>query len=180
MRLISERASAVPAVSAERAPSWHLYAATGAAVVATAVAGGKAVDADGTWYKALDKPPWQPSSWAFGVVWTPLYASVAFATGRALAKSRGEVRRHLVADLASNLALNVGWNWAFFGLRSPSAGVAATLALDASNVRLLRRVTRVDRAAGRTLVPYVLWCGFATALNASIARRNVGGRRPRP
>ncbi|MEU5277121.1 TspO/MBR family protein [Streptomyces asoensis] len=180
MRLISERASAESSESVERGPSWHLYAATGAAVVATAVAGGKAVDADGTWYKTLDKPPWQPPGWAFGVVWTPLYASVAWATGRALTKARGEVRRRLVADLASNLALNAGWNWAFFGLRSPSAGVAATLALDAGNVRLLRRVAQVDRAAGWSLVPYALWCGFATALNVSIARRNPIGRRSRP
>ncbi|MGW2618026.1 TspO/MBR family protein [Streptomyces sp. NPDC001500] len=179
MRLISER------VSAEAAPSWHLYAATGAAVVATAVAGGKAVDADSAWYKTLHKPSWQPPAWAFGVVWTPLYASVAWAAGRALTRSRGEARRHLVADLASNLALNAGWNWAFFGLQSPPAGVAVTLALDASNVRLLRRVAQVDRAAAWSLVPYALWCGFATALNASIARRNIAcrniaGRRARP
>ncbi|MEU4874456.1 TspO/MBR family protein [Streptomyces sp. NPDC021608] len=161
-------------------PSWRFYAATGAAVAATAVVGGKAVDADSVWYKTLDKPSWQPPGWAFGVVWTPLYASVAWAAGRALAKSRGPARRRLVTDLATDLALNAGWNLAFFGLRSPSAGVAGTLALDAANVRLLRTVAQVDKAAGRALVPYTVWCGFATALNASIARRHSAGRRSCP
>lgn len=58
---------------------WKSYAAAAAAVAATAVVGARAVDADSAWYKALDKPQWQPPSWAFGVVWTPLYASVAWA-----------------------------------------------------------------------------------------------------
>ena len=29
------------------------------------------------WYRALEKPPWQPPPETFGVVWTPLYAIIA-------------------------------------------------------------------------------------------------------
>ncbi|MGW2641901.1 tryptophan-rich sensory protein [Streptomyces sp. NPDC001348] len=48
----------------------------------------------------------------------------------------------LLLSLAVNLALNAGWNWLFFGLRSPKAGLAGTLLLDLSNAQLIRRAAR--------------------------------------
>ncbi|WP_106960526.1 tryptophan-rich sensory protein [Streptomyces collinus] len=36
------------------------------------------------------------------------------------------------------------------------------------------REARHDRTAALALVPYGAWCAFATAPNASIARRNSG------
>jgi tryptophan-rich sensory protein len=71
-----------------------------------------------------------------------------------------------------NLALNAGWTWMFFGLRRPRAGLAGTVLLDLSNLELIRRMARTDPRAAAALAPYAAWCVFATALNASIARRN--------
>ncbi|MFJ6792046.1 TspO/MBR family protein [Streptomyces angustmyceticus] len=166
MRLISERGG-------NGAPSaWNNYALTTAAVTATAVVGARAVDADSTWYLGLDKPSWQPPAWAFGAVWTPLYASVAWAGGRALLHARPGERRRLAASLGVNLAANAAWNWLFFGCRSPKAGVVGTVVLDASNAELLRRTARIDASAAAGLLPYAAWCTFATFLNTAIARRN--------
>lgn len=148
------------------------YVATAAAVTATALAAATAVDADSTWYRALAKPRWQPPSWAFGAVWSPLYASLAWAGGRALTRAEAGRRRALTTSLAVNLALNAAWNWSFFRARSPKAGVAGTVLLDLSNAELIRRTARTDTAAAAALLPYAAWCGFATALNTSIARRN--------
>jgi translocator protein len=148
------------------------YALTSLAVGATAVAGAQAVDPDSAWYRGLDKPSWQPPPQAFGLVWTPLYASIAWAGGRALHRAAGRQRTALAASLAVNLSLNAGWNWLFFRLRSPRAGLAGTVLLDLSNADLIRRTARADRPAAAGLAPYAAWCGFATALNAAIARRN--------
>jgi benzodiazapine receptor len=151
-----------------------VYLAAAAAVTATAVAGGRAVDTGTQWYTGLDRPPWQPPSWAFGAVWTPLYASIAWAGGHAVLRSRGRARRELVGAFAANLAANAAWNWLFFGRRSVLGGLAGTLVLDAANADLIRRTARHDPAAARALIPYAAWCLFATALNASIAARNTG------
>ncbi|MFD8307851.1 tryptophan-rich sensory protein [Streptomyces sp. NPDC059690] len=59
------------------------YGADATAVAATAVAGAWAVDADSAWYESLRKPAWPPPSWEFGVVWTLLYATIAYAAGHA-------------------------------------------------------------------------------------------------
>ena len=44
--------------------------------------------------------------------------------------------------------------------------------LNGLNLVLLREAARRDRVAAAALAPYVVWTGFATALNASIWRRN--------
>lgn len=165
MRIISER----PRPPVRR---WPVYAATTAAVTATALVGARAVDPDSAWYRALAKPPWQPPSWAFGVVWTPLYASLAWAGGRALLAAHGRERCALAVSLSANLALNTAWNRLFFRRRSPVAGLAGTVLLDASNADLIRRTARTGPAAAAALAPYAAWCVFATALNADIVRRN--------
>ncbi|MCS0634595.1 tryptophan-rich sensory protein [Streptomyces sp. LP05-1] len=160
--------------------AYRTYAAGAVAVAASAVAGARAVDPDSDWYRSLDKPPWQPPPPVFGLVWTPLYASIAWAAGHALLRARppGE-RRSLGAALAVNLALDTAWNHLFFGRRSIRAGLLGTLLLDLSNVQLIRRTARSDRTAARALVPYALWCAFATALNADLAARNRAGARTR-
>ena len=152
--------------------SWTTYALTSAAAGAAAAIGARAVDPGSSWYRGLAKPSWQPPPRAFGLAWTPLYASIAWAGGHALQRTRGRQRNALAASLATNLAVNTAWNWMFFGLRSPRAGLAGTLLLDLSNAELIRRMARTDPRAAAALVPYVLWCAFATILNADIARRN--------
>ncbi|MET9118237.1 TspO/MBR family protein [Streptomyces longwoodensis] len=154
-------------------PALLRYGAAAAAVTTAATVGAKAVDADSAWYRALRKPPWQPPPWSFGAVWTPLYASLAYAAGHALGRTEdARRRRKLTASFAVDLALNAGWNWLFFARRSPRAGLVGTVLLDVANADLLRRTAQVDRTAARVLLPYAAWCGFATALNASLVRRN--------
>ncbi|GHF02286.1 hypothetical protein E5082_11205 [Streptomyces griseoluteus] len=161
-----------PATVRSRPHRWVPYALCAGAVTATAVAGARATRPDARWYRELNTPDWQPPPWAFGAVWTPLYASIAVAGGRALNAARGPQRKALAGEFAANLALNAGWSNLFFRLRSPLAGLAGTLLLDASNVRLLARVARTDRKAAVVLLPYAAWCAYATCLNASIVARN--------
>jgi benzodiazapine receptor len=152
--------------------AWRAYALAAAATVASAAAGALPVKPDSDWYRGLAKPRWQPPPQAFGLIWPPLYVSIAWSAGRALGRARGRPRRALAASVGVNLALNAGWTWMFFGLRRPRAGLAGTVLLDLSNLELIRRMARTDPRAAAALAPYAAWCVFATALNASIARRN--------
>ncbi|MGW6207054.1 TspO/MBR family protein [Streptomyces sp. NPDC055089] len=160
----------------ERQPAssrWKTYAATAAGVTVAAALGGWAVAPDTRWYRSLSKPPWQPPAPAFGVVWTPLYASVAWAGGRALLAAHPQERGALAASLGANLAVNAAWNWMFFRMRSTKAGLVGTVLLDVSNAELMARTAKADRTAALALAPYATWCGFATFLNADLVRRNM-------
>jgi len=68
--------------------------------------------------------------------------------------------------------LNVGWTWIFFTAKKPRWALAEILALEGSNLDLIRRSAKVDPASGWLLAPYAAWTGFATALNAAIVVRN--------
>ncbi|WP_426511370.1 TspO/MBR family protein [Dactylosporangium sp. McL0621] len=155
-----------------RVPTWLK---TTAAVTVAAGIGSLATRPGDPWYRRLDKPAWQPPRQAFPLVWTPLYGLIALAGARALDAGKGRERRDFAVAYGVNLALNAGWTAVFFGARRPRAALAEIALLNASNLDLLRRAWKADRAAGAALAPYVAWTGFATALNAAIARRNPGG-----
>jgi tryptophan-rich sensory protein len=139
---------------------------------AAAAAGSLATDPGSRWYSGLDKPGWQPPGYAFPLVWTPLYGLIAWGTGRMVERADARDQRGLMALTAADLAVNAGWCWAFFKRQSPAGGLAAIALLDALNVALVREAASRDAKASAALVPYALWTGFATALNASIWRRN--------
>lgn len=145
---------------------------TSALTVAAAALGSRATTPDDDWYLALDKPRWQPPGIAFPLVWTPIYGLIAWGTGRAIERAAPEDRGRMQALTGANLTANAAWNWAFFARQSPAAGLGVIFALDALNVALLAEAARHDRRAAAALTPYVVWTGFATALNASIWRRN--------
>ncbi len=150
-------------------PTW---VKTGAAVTVAALLGSRTASSNSTWYRGLDKPAWQPPRQVFPVVWTLLYILLAYAGARGIDSTPPGRRRVFRLSYATNLGLNAGWTAIFFGARRPAAALAEITALNASNVELLRRAWMVDRAAGASLVPYLAWTAFATALNADIARRN--------
>ncbi|MFC4117210.1 TspO/MBR family protein [Nonomuraea zeae] len=161
-------------------PSFRRYLLkTATAVTAAAALGGLSTDANSAWYRTLRKPRWQPPSQAFGLVWTPLYGLIAYSGARALTEETEEDgRARLRRAFALNLALNAAWTPLFFAARAPRLALADIVALNASNVVLVRRFLRADRRAGLALLPYAAWTLFATALNVSIAVRNPNTRTP--
>ena len=71
-----------------------------------------------------------------------------------------------------HMALNALWSVAFFGGRSPVAGVAELTLfwpMAAANAVLF---WRLDRRAGTLMIPNVLWVTFATLLTVAIWRLN--------
>ncbi len=149
---------------------------TAAATTACAALGGVGTDPESLYYRSLRKPHWQPPKLAFPLVWTSLYADIAITTGEALSELDEQGRRDeyvtLLRALAVNLILNTGWSWIFFTFHRRRLAVIECAFLTVSSADLVRRVGTVNRRAGLALIPYPLWCGFATVLSAAIARLN--------
>ena len=124
------------------------------------------------WYRALDKPTWQPPGAVFGPVWTTLYALIAFAGGRTLSRTDGAERSGYLGAFGANLALNTAWSWIFFRAHRPLPAAVEAVVLAGSSADLARRSWARDRAAGVALLPYAAWTAFAAVLSGAIARRN--------
>jgi benzodiazapine receptor len=147
--------------------SARLIAASGP--VLAALLGGLATDPDSRWFRDLQKPRWYPPPQAFGIVWTGLYAGIAWASGEVLARGGG---RSFGRAYTVNLVLNAAWTPVFFRARRPWAAAVESALLTASTVDLVRRAAPVSPAATLVLTPYAAWTAFATSLTVAIARRN--------
>lgn len=121
------------------------------------------------WYAGLVKPPFNPPNWLFAPVWTALYALMAFAVFRILRLPAGLAgRREAFIAYHVQLALNMLWSCAFFGLRNTTAGLVVILLLLAAILVTIRLFRRLDRFASGLLWPYFAWVAFAALLNLSI------------
>ncbi len=141
--------------------------------LAAAVLGGLATDPGSRWFRSLEKPPWYPPPQAFGIVWTGLYAGMAWSAGEVL--SRGDDagrRRSFGRAYAANLVLNAAWTPVFFLAHRPWLAALDSAVLTASTVDLVRRAAQVSTPAAGVLAPYAAWTAFATMLTTAIARRN--------
>jgi benzodiazapine receptor len=126
-----------------------------------------------TWYAALEKPAFSPPNWVFGPVWTALYVLMGIALFRVWTKGLAfpGVRAGLIL-FGIQMGLNALWSIAFFGLRSPLAGLVVIAALWLALVLTIMVFFRIGLAPGLLLVPYILWVSFASVLNFSIYSLN--------
>jgi tryptophan-rich sensory protein len=146
---------------------WGLFLTFLAACGAAAATG--AMFQPGDWYRGLDKPGWTPPDWAFPVVWTILYLSMAYAAMRvALLPGSGQA----LAFWAMQIAFNTLWTPVFFGLRRMKAGFVVLCGLWLAVAATMLAFWQLDALAGALMAPYLLWATIAGALNYSVWRRN--------
>jgi tryptophan-rich sensory protein len=142
-----------------------LLIALGVCFAASAI-GGLLTEPNLPWYETLNKPGFAPPNSVFPIVWTILYAMMAVSAWlfwRAAGKD--EDRKQGLIWFGIQLALNVGWSFAFFWLHSPGVGFAVILLLIVAIMITIVLFDRSSRRAALLLVPYLLWVSFAAALN---------------
>jgi tryptophan-rich sensory protein len=127
----------------------------------------------GSWYAELVKPAWTPPNWIFPPVWTVLYAAIALAAWLVWRRSR---RIDAALGLwGVQLALNAAWSWLFFGLHRPDLALVDIALLWIAAAAFAVAAWRSSPLAAALFVPYLMWLGFAAALNFSIWQLNPLG-----
>lgn len=150
-------------------------AAIGSLVAGAAVFGARySPEKRGTrsWYRRLEKPPFNPPSSVFPPVWTTLYTLITLSAWRVWRRPRGRKRSAALALWGGQLVANAAWPRIFFGDRKPKAALADIVAL-LTTISIYTAVARdVDGPAAAMMLPYGAWVAFATTLNEEIVRRN--------
>lgn len=126
-----------------------------------------------TWYADLMKPYINPPDWVFGLVWTILYAVMAFAAWRIWEahKKRGQRGEALIV-YGIHLVINLFWSIAFFILKDFLLALAIIIFLVTFIAALIVLFYHIDRLAGLLLIPYFLWVCFVAYLNLMIVLLN--------
>lgn len=126
-----------------------------------------------SWYAGIVKPIFNPPNWIFGPVWTVLYILIAIAFWLVwIAKVPGKSKVRAYTAFWVQLALNVLWSVAFFGLESPLLAMNILVALWIMILVTMVHFSRVSKIAAWLLLPYLLWVSFAGVLNYYIWRLN--------
>ena len=136
-----------------------LFSSIGGAITATSV---------GTWYQALQKPPFNPPDWVFAPVWAMLYLLMAIAGWRVWRRVQFKLRWQALIVFAVQLGLNLAWSYLFFGLQRIDLAMIEIIILLFTIIANTILFWWIDRLAGMLFVPYVLWVMYAMLLNGSL------------
>ncbi|MGA6979949.1 MAG: TspO/MBR family protein [Candidatus Sulfotelmatobacter sp.] len=124
------------------------------------------------WYRDLEKPSFAPPKHVYPIVWTSLYALMAWSGWRIWSAAPSRERKRALRLWVSQLATNAKWSKYFFGLHSPTLALADAIALEGVILSYMRAARKVDTAAANAFIPYAAWVAFAAVLNSEIARLN--------
>lgn len=122
----------------------------------------------GEWYASLSKPFFTPPNWLFGPAWTAIYILIAVAGWRVALVTGFKTPSFRLWIL--QLLLNWSWTPVFFGLHQMAVGLLVVVALLVTVIAFILKVP--DRIAAWCFVPYALWLGYATVLNAGVLALN--------
>lgn len=125
-----------------------------------------------SFYAQLNRPAWAPPAWAFGPVWSALYAlmgAAAWLVWREAAGFPGALVLFLL-----QLATNALWSWLFFAWRQGAWASIEVLVLLGLIAATMIAFWRFSRLAAALLLPYFLWVGFASVLTWVVWRGNPG------
>ena len=143
-----------------------------AMVVVTAGIGSAASIQAGSFYAQLARPDWAPPPEVFGPVWSLLYALMGLAAWLVWRVDGWGRARVPLALFLVQLVLNALWSWLFFAWHLGAAAFVDITVLWVLVAATLVAFWRVRPLAGGLLVPYLLWVGFAAALNWSVWQLN--------
>lgn len=120
-------------------------------------------------YSAQPQPPLAPPAWVFPAVWTVLYLLMGAASRRVYRLGTRESRNALMLYYVQ-LAAHFVWPLLYFRAQEYEVAFWWLLLLLALVLAALLAFSRLDKAAGRLLMPYAAWLLFAAYLNYSMIR----------
>ena len=126
-----------------------------------------------TWYVTIAKPAFNPPNWIFGPVWVTLYTLMGIAAFLIWKEDiKNKAVKNALTIFALQLIVNILWSIVFFGAHSIMGGLIIIIILFILIIVTIKSFYKVSKTAGNLLIPYLLWVGFATALNFAIWQLN--------
>ena len=124
------------------------------------------------WYASLNRPPWQPPSYFFGIIWPYNFIVLGFASYQ-LSKSLTRIG-NISWLVFFGLSIFAALTWAYqfyvlhnFTLATIALGLAALL-----TIPVLYLTFRASLIMGLLLIPYQIWVGIAASLAWGYLTRN--------
>lgn len=115
------------------------------------------------WYQNLDKAPWTPPGWVFGLAWTTIM--ICFAIYMSYAYEQISPTKKLLVLFGLQWLLNVLWNPTFFTFHLLFLSLVVIIALSLLIAYLLLSNYPQLKGISLFMLPYLTWLIIATSLN---------------
>lgn len=123
------------------------------------------------WYLSLNKAPWTPPGFVFGLAWSTIMVCFAFYMTK-LSFQYSFLYRKLVVLYSMQWILNVAWNYTFFNQQRILLGFLVLLMLFVLLVYFFFIFKSQLKKHTFFLLPYLLWMLIAISLNGFILVNN--------
>jgi len=121
---------------------------------APAVSAILSVSGPGDWYRALNKPWFNPPGWIFGPVWTLLYCAMGVAAWLVWRKGNAHALALPLGLFLLQLVLNALWTPLFFGMHRPGLALIDIMAMWVAIGATTVAFYPVSRMAAILFIPY--------------------------
>lgn len=121
------------------------------------------------WYLSLNKAPWTPPGWVFGVAWTLIM--ICFSVYLVYFFTSGS-RKNKMILFAVLWLLNVSWNYVFFNQQQVLLGLIVIVLLTMLILFTFFKYYSNYKIKQFLLAPYAIWLIIATSLNAYVYFNN--------
>lgn len=116
----------------------------------------------------LQKPPFSPPGWVFGVVWPILYALTGIGAARVYLSPPSSARSRGLNLFVIQLAVNFLWSPIFFNARVYGFALIWLLILWVLVLLMILQFRKADKTAAYLQLPYLFWLTFAAYLNYGV------------
>lgn len=124
---------------------------------------------ESSWYAALNKAPWTPPGWFFGVAWTTIMICFSiYMTYLIHAKSTSIIWLLFFVQFI----LNTSWNYIFFNQHIVLLGLLVIVLLTVLVGYFLVHFRNLMKQKTWLIAPYFIWLIIASSLNAYVYFNN--------
>ena len=127
---------------------------------------------EGSWYRSIQKPDWNPPDWIFAPVWTTLYIMMGIALFLVWKRKEQAQRNTAILWFIVQLAMNFFWTFIFFGKHEIAGALVEIIALWLAILITILLFARINKLAAWLMVLYISWVSFAVLLNFAIWQLN--------
>jgi len=127
---------------------------------------------DRDWYDNLNKPKFQPPAWVFAPVWTVLYVMMFVAFVLVLISHFQLSNIFAYLFFIAQLVINLQWTPVFFEQHNLRKAFLLSVILLVLVFLTMVLFFFISKLSGLLLLPYFLWCVFATVLSFEILELN--------
>lgn len=115
------------------------------------------------WYSSLNKAPWTPPGWVFGISWTTIMICFSIYLAKLFTS---ETNKKLIFNIfLIEFILNVSWNYLFFNQHLVFIALIGIVLLTAVIFYFYFNMSKNIGKMKYLLLPYMIWLCIATSLN---------------